>query len=160
VRVDQITSYRGAVSYVAKYAAKEENSAPADFTGRRWAASSNLPTDPYSIHDLAPETFHQLRRLARRLLKSRAGRETRFTRHLRQATSIAIYVNRSTAEQLLSAAELISGKPPPPIEEQCRPIRPALLELAKRRAARTQAAWWLHSIEEAKHLPSFQSGIA
>jgi len=63
----------GAVmAYLRKYLAKEDSpSNDHPYRGRRWAASRGLPTDAYIRVDMSHSQVISLRRMAKRLLKSR-----------------------------------------------------------------------------------------
>jgi len=68
-----ITRGLGALmAYLRKYLAKEDDPASDHpYKGRRWAASRGLPTAPYLRLDLPHSAAVDLRRFARKLLKSR-----------------------------------------------------------------------------------------
>ncbi|MCP4642954.1 MAG: hypothetical protein GY851_21085 [bacterium] len=60
------------MAYLRKYLAKEDSpDRDHPYRGRRWATSRLLPTEPYARIDLSRTQAVLLRRMARRLLKSR-----------------------------------------------------------------------------------------
>lgn len=83
----QITSWREASAYVSKYCAKLEKRPQIEYTGRRWAASQSLPTDPVSSHVADLPYIHQLRRILRRWISSQDDPPSGFVEALKRDQS-------------------------------------------------------------------------
>jgi len=72
-KIIPIRSHRKAMSYVSKYVAKEQDEANDSLHGRRWAVSTNFPASPITEIHLSRDRAKQLKKIAKRLLRSKGG---------------------------------------------------------------------------------------
>lgn len=71
VHVTQLNSMKRTMIYVAKYLAKDHHGQERGNGQRRWGRSMNVPTTPLVTMDMDDQAHLDLRRIARRLLRSR-----------------------------------------------------------------------------------------
>lgn len=110
--VTTLDSYRQAAAYVSKYVAKVQTVEHAALDRHRhWGASRDLPTSPHAVADLTDAQFYALRRVARRLIRSRNRR--RRARAL-SPFSVFLFLPRAAGERLASWLGVELEPPPPP----------------------------------------------
>jgi hypothetical protein len=110
--VTQLESYRQAAVYVSKYVAKVASGSSDMLHGHRhWGASRSLPTAPHAVAEITARQYDKLRRIARRLIRSR--NRTRRARQLSPAR-FHLFCSQRTAAQLCTWLGLRVEPPPPP----------------------------------------------
>jgi len=102
VMVKQIVSFRQAFTYVAKYIAKLHPEPECGNGQRRWGRSANLPVMELYREDVSQDTHVYLRRIARRLLRSRG-----LTRH--KAHQLASRLHHSISLDAHTVARLLNA---------------------------------------------------
>lgn len=101
----QIDSWREASAYVSKYCAKIEDRPEVEYTGRRWAASQSLPTDPVSSYVADLPYIHQLRRILRRWISSQDDPPKGFIQALKRDQSYHVGGDASLILRILATIE-------------------------------------------------------
>lgn len=117
--VRKVESYRAACAYVSKYVSKVSSDSPHQLTGHRhWGASRSLPTAPHAEHAITEAGFYQLRRFARRLIRSR-NRQRRMWRM--SPANLHLFVSHQTAARALEwVSDHVSPLPPSERRDDCR----------------------------------------
>lgn len=130
VMVKQIDSYRQAFHYVAKYIAKVHPDPECGNGLRRWGRSMNLPVMELYREDVDHDTHVQLRRIARRLLRSR-GLTRQKARQLSSRLHHSISLEAHTVARLLNwlKAPWEDRHPEPgPVPAKCQDLFDGLWE--------------------------------
>lgn len=110
--VTQLESFKQASVYVAKYVAKSAPRTDEKLHGHRhWGASRGLPTAPHAVATITARDYDTLRRLARRLIRSR--NRTRRARTLNPAR-FHLFCNQRTSADLVRYIGATPRPPPPP----------------------------------------------
>lgn len=108
----KLESYRQASIYVSKYVAKSAERTGEKLHGHRhWGASRDLPTAPHSEAEITERQYDKLRRIARRLIRSR--NRTRKERQLSPA-HFHLFCSHETAAKICAHVGLHVRPPPPP----------------------------------------------
>jgi len=124
VLVKQVLSFRHAFSYVSKYLAKVHSEPECGNGQRRWGRSLNLPVMELYREDISQDAVVMLRRIARRLLRSRG-----LTRH--RAHDLVFRPRHSMNLSARSTARLLNAFKSPwehravdpgPIPARCRDL--------------------------------------
>lgn len=99
--VRKLDSQRAALHYVSKYVAKATIEPDGDGR-RRWGMTRGLPHAPHLAAAITATEYHQLRRAARRLMRSR--NRSRRARRWYGARSLTVYAAPSTLSRLVDWA--------------------------------------------------------
>ena len=116
--VQEITSYRKVLRYVSKYIAKVDETAPEKEGQRHWGRSADLPCIPVRTVRTAHQEFIVLRRIARRLMKSRRMKPD-IIRRITQGSSFSLICDAPVILDLLawlnpfSVGQSVEEHPPP-----------------------------------------------
>jgi hypothetical protein len=105
-----ITNYRHACSYVAKYVAKVSDEREFPYTGRRWAASYNLPTRPGFEMQLDRQSYNILHQIIISLIRPYINPHSRFALDLESYYTLNAYI--SPARLLAAVSDYNTTHPP------------------------------------------------
>ena len=120
VDLQRLQSWRKATAYVSKYVAKSTEIDSAPRLGRRWGASQSLPTSPHLRLHMNERAGHVLRRLCRKLLRSKSSGKSRLADHLREARQGLVGMEGATIDKMLAYLQqrvdcrVRAGPGPPP----------------------------------------------
>ena len=109
VHVREADSYRKAYSYLSKYTAKISSADGRQYKGRRWSRSRSLPVHPIKEYELTDQQYYCLRRILRKLVRSRSKQPSRYEKHLRSCCTASVSLEHEDVERILGLA---SGTPP------------------------------------------------
>ena len=114
----EMTSMRKSFAYLSKYIAKEIEGVVSEYKGRRWGHSRNMDFSPLLDVDITHDVWVVVRRLVRRLLRSRGKISLDFMLYLKTDESAFVYINATTALDMIHIAQKVREGPTLPAGER------------------------------------------
>jgi hypothetical protein len=108
-KIKKINSEKAAFNYMSEYIMKEEPQNTANFPGRRWGRSKNLPISPIVETAIPLSSYERIRDFCIELIKKRKSNSEDYIQHILEGGDWFIWLDQDVITDILRKAGQIAG---------------------------------------------------